>query len=156
MCDVPIRVSQRPRRKRVRRKSTMNQNQRRLNSFVAEISKKHLQLWSCQHSFINKSARRERRKIGLQLICEFMFNSLSQNKSLRSNSINFAPLGSSTKNCMKVGITRSALAPKHEGSTGTSRQPRVRKFCWVAKSSICARALLDNSWSRGKNARPTP
>ena len=67
----------------------------------------------------------------------------------------FAARGSSTNSCLNVGITRFALAPRHDGSTGTSRQPRTRRFSSTTIRSIESIAFSQSDPSDGRNAIPT-
>jgi len=81
---------------------------------------------------------------------------LRATKSLRSSSMPVSPARAVTNSCENDGITLRALAPRHDGSTGTSRQPSATRCSSSRMSTIAAFAFSASAWSAGKNAMPTP
>ena len=61
--DVPIRVRQRPRRKRIRAEALVHERKRRLDVGIDEIRERRSDLVGGQHPFVDERLRREAREI---------------------------------------------------------------------------------------------
>ena len=124
----------------------MHQRKCRLHTVIGEIGEELLQLWSCQHSLVHKSARRQRREVCAHCSFKFVLNSLANNEQLAievNTGCTSRVVAEELAECWHDGASRCTEAVGVNGYVAPTERTQSFFFCDCVDS--CCRTICIGS-----------